>query len=424
MNPAHEQNHSNKKSPSYLRDEGSIFSRIRTFNRHAFSSLGSFFSSSGNIDATQQRFENDDEDINNQYVWDPASDLMLFGYEHPQAHHPGSLPNHQPQNVDSLNATNILTPTPSRPVTPQNRLSDVKRIFSFGRNQRSTMSQASLQPTPMLSHSGFCEYYEETVPLESLQKTRPPMISTQSSTTIKTSCSDFSDIDETPPLSPDVADSMNSFPLLREFDGVGSRDSVPVRPSLEIREGKKPERSVCYDTLIDDICSNTSEVSQVDEAEGWYGLEYTLALSVKERRASETYSYDESAGEFSKSRESWAALHQGTIHPFLEDEDYYEWKNWHRRLDREDEKRKYRRGLEFKARSKDMAWLYLAEMKARDVYYWQLEIFGMVGDDVKEHLSTLCQHRKDPYYPPKKHSLGWYLKRSRSVACIRELKPK
>lgn len=29
---------------------------------------------------------------------------------------------------------------------------------------------------------------------------------------------------------------------------------------------------------------------------------------------------------------------------------------------------------------------------------------------------------QDPYSPPKKHDLGWYLKRSRSVACIRELK--
>lgn len=29
---------------------------------------------------------------------------------------------------------------------------------------------------------------------------------------------------------------------------------------------------------------------------------------------------------------------------------------------------------------------------------------------------------QDPYFPPKKHDLGWYLKRSRSVGCIRELK--
>ena len=29
---------------------------------------------------------------------------------------------------------------------------------------------------------------------------------------------------------------------------------------------------------------------------------------------------------------------------------------------------------------------------------------------------------QDLYFPPKKHDLGWYLKRSRSVGCIRELK--
>lgn len=73
-----------------------------------------------------------------------------------------------------------------------------------------------------------------------------------------------------------------------------------------------------------------------------------------------------------QSRESWAALRRGTIHPFFEDEDYYHWKNWHRHLDREDERRKHRKGLEFRARSKDMAWLYLNEMKTREVMYWQL----------------------------------------------------
>ncbi|KAJ7849313.1 hypothetical protein B0H13DRAFT_2674727 [Mycena leptocephala] len=69
-----------------------------------------------------------------------------------------------------------------------------------------------------------------------------------------------------------------------------------------------------------------------DDKDEWYGLEYTLALSTRERRASDTHSF--SAGEHSKSRESWAAIHQGTIHPFFEDEEYYEWKNWHRYLDR------------------------------------------------------------------------------------------
>ena len=49
-----------------------------------------------------------------------------------------------------------------------------------------------------------------------------------------------------------------------------------------------------------------------------------------------------------------------------------------------------------------------------------------VSNHINEHI---CQTRlcgffmiQDPYFPPKKHDLGWYLKRSRSVGCIRELK--
>jgi len=61
----------------------------------------------------------------------------------------------------------------------------------------------------------------------------------------------------------------------------------------------------------------------------------------------------------------------------------------------------------------------------------------------KEHLYILADYRpvstfiivasrltnvivsvtQDPYYPPTKHGLGWHLKRSRSVGCLRELYP-
>ncbi|KAL0562854.1 hypothetical protein V5O48_019224 [Marasmius crinis-equi] len=246
----------------------------------------------------------------------------------------------------------------------------------------------------MQSGHDFYDYYEDAIPLEQISRSRPSILETYSSATIKTSGS--SDADETPPLSPDGNESLltHSFSSLGDFEEL-EEDAEPHGHSTETREGKKPERPICYDTLIDDIVSETAGANRMDDnEEGWYGLEYTLELSVKERRASETYSYDESAGEFSKSHESWAALRRGTIHPFFEDEDYYQWKNWHRYLDREDERRKHRKGLEFKARSKDLAWLYLAEMKTRDVYYWQLEVFGMAGDDVKEHLASITEYRK------------------------------
>ena len=128
-----------------------------------------------------------------------------------------------------------------------------------------------------------------------------------------------------------------------------------------------------------------------DDPEEWYGLEYTLEMSSRERQPSDTESFSAGGehskvnhcpfsslaplqrftGNFQQSRESWAAIHQGTIHPFLEDEDYYQWKNWHRQLDRQDERRKHKKGFAFKAHSKELSYLFVDEMRTRDVLYWQ-----------------------------------------------------
>ncbi|KAG6810463.1 hypothetical protein H0H92_011752 [Tricholoma furcatifolium] len=147
--------------------------------------------------------------------------------------------------------------------------------------------------------------------------------------------------------------------------------------SSEIREGKKPDRGFQSYEFQDERpgdCDSKNEpltreaLGVYNDQDEWYGLEYTMELSCRERHPSDG---TKSAGEHSKSRESWAAIHQGTVHPYFEDEDYYEWKNWHRFLDRLDEHKKHKRGLEFKARSKDLAWQYVEEMHARDLLYWQ-----------------------------------------------------
>ncbi|KAJ8085900.1 hypothetical protein PM082_004719 [Marasmius tenuissimus] len=188
-----------------------------------------------------------------------------------------------------------------------------------------------------------------------------------SSATVKASNS--SDEDDTPPLSPDVD----------EFE----QDLDTHRHSLEVQEGKKPERPICFDTPIEDVASDN----------GW---------------AERLEDNDNDCWRFFR-----AALRKGTIHPFLEDDGDYQWKIWHRYIDREDERRKHCKALEFEAHSKDVTWLYLAEMKARDVYHWQLEVFRMVGDNVQDYLGAIADHRKDSFYSAKNRGLGWYLKRSR-----------
>ncbi|KAK0206264.1 hypothetical protein DFS33DRAFT_1381383 [Desarmillaria ectypa] len=167
-----------------------------------------------------------------------------------------------------------------------------------------------------------------------------------------------------------------------------SDDTPPLTPatehehSLKIRLGKRPIREV-----------------REDEDE-WDGLEYTLEMS---RRASSG-----SAGENSRSRESWAALQDDS-----DEVAYKEWQQWRTYLD-------YRRAIEYDAHSTDMAWWYVEERALWDVCYWELDEYGYVSEEVKERLG---QCPPDPYYPRREKNLGWCLKRSRSIGCLRELEP-
>jgi hypothetical protein len=74
-----------------------------------------------------------------------------------------------------------------------------------------------------------------------------------------------------------------------------------------------------------------------------------------------------------------------------------------------------------------------------DAYTPIQEEYGRNTRDVLERLVIIAENRpvgalrffsshkltlvQDPYFPPVKHNLAWYLKRSRSVACLRELRP-
>ncbi|KDR74379.1 hypothetical protein GALMADRAFT_141424 [Galerina marginata CBS 339.88] len=255
---------------------------------------------------------------------------------------------------------------------------------------------------------------------------------------------------ETPPLTPDSFKNhlLPSLDLPSDsFDSILARYRSPFEPRAlndfhyakedddddllytssrisEVWEGKKPERFIAENDVFGrqtpDAAGDSGAV--IDDPDEWYGLEYTLEVSSRDRQPSQTQSF--SAGEHSKSRESWAAIHRGCIHPFFEDEDYHQWKNWHRFLDRQDEKKRHRRGYEFKARSKNLAWLYVDEIRTRDVLHWQKEVFGVVARDVKERLQFIIERRPDPFRPSGQHHGGWYLKRSRSLACLRELEPR
>lgn len=128
------------------------------------------------------------------------------------------------------------------------------------------------------------------------------------------------------------------------------------------------------------------EPAALDDSREWYGLEYTLELSCRERRASECIDSC-SAGEHSKvcritsdhivthgftqSRQSWAVMHLGTVDPYHEEEAYRCWRKWHRYLDHQEERRKHRKAFDFLKQSEEMSWCYMNEMKIRDYLAFQ-----------------------------------------------------
>ncbi|KAF5372047.1 hypothetical protein D9615_008074 [Tricholomella constricta] len=417
-----------------------ILTRIRNFNTLAISSIGSAFSGPLSAMSSYVLQESPGNSALTNYncdVWDYACDL--------EAGCPTSYD--QTQHHEIYHTVGTSTPTQTRSNSPlqSSRLQDVKRIFNNFARSRHADSHVLMDAAAYSSIQNSSK--------TSQKHTNPAPL-------YAPSASPWDEPSGTPPLTPDSFEDLAlpspAIPGDYDYEYDDEDDAVEwnrsYSHSLEIKEGKKPERASasirfsmiqwsdltpamqCYDALIEDASGPNSDtifeadldtaqnrppVAIIDDRDEWYGLEYTLELSCRERLPSDT----KSAGEHSRSRESWAAIHQGSIHPFFEDEDYYQWKNWHRYLDRQDERRKHRRGWEFKARSKDLAWFYEDEMKTRDVMYWQKEVYGVVTRDVKERLNALAEHRPDPYSPPKKHNLGWYLKRSRSVACLRELRP-
>ncbi|KAJ3842625.1 hypothetical protein F5878DRAFT_722084 [Lentinula raphanica] len=436
--------------PPNGRENSMLFSRIRNFNQ-TFSSIASLFYGTSNDSgmAHQDGIDSNEADSNQQ-----APVITRATIQNGSAHDPQKL-------APPFEIPDVDTPTPTRPGTPcigikhedlwEQRDPGIYTVINAHETSPSDLKSLPQHDANQFNVRGLnCNALEDS---DTSFVSIPELVSSIDSLDISSSSfqssesyafnryisipSMLSSLGDTPPLSPDSSScgTSSSLSQLAGSQPISRINIAPIhhdnnhdpqgKPKLEeIREGKKPERTICHDPM-NDIAQTNSAASdtQPDNASEWYGLEYTLELSCKERHASETYACDNNMGESSRSRESWAALRRGTIHPFFEDEDYHQWKNWHKHLDREEERRRFRRRLEFEARSKDLAWYYLNEMRTREVMYWQLEVYGMIGSNVKERLVTLTERRRDPYYLPKKHNLGWYLKRSRTIACLREFRP-
>ncbi|KAH9951829.1 hypothetical protein B0H21DRAFT_193756 [Amylocystis lapponica] len=160
-----------------------------------------------------------------------------------------------------------------------------------------------------------------------------------------------------PPATMDGLSSMLRQPIDAECitEDVSSRTpsspEVPSGHQSRIAQGKRPQRASCYDSRNADVgqdsppsqtnvsgeLAEASPASDGSDAAEWQGLEYALELSRCERRKSaEPAASSEAVGEYSKSREAWAAIHSCGNAGFMfgdQAEPYLEWKKWHEHLE-------------------------------------------------------------------------------------------
>lgn len=237
------------------REPNALFSRIRNFT--------SLFTNSANISGDKDsRFEYDEEDLNGQEFWDPALELQLSTNAQRQYHHSNQ---HLAPPIMGLD---VDTPTPTRPTTPRNN------------HTRNNPSDKGIFNQPRCDHNrtyyrDFHDYrdYDEGnqggIALTNIES--HALVSSSSSTTVVASLSlhsslssassiSSSDLNDTPPLSPDGGSSIGGFPsilsLSEELEFAMNEDAEQgvyyqqfqpddsiYRPK-EIKEGKKPERAV------------------------------------------------------------------------------------------------------------------------------------------------------------------------------------
>ncbi|EJD00868.1 uncharacterized protein FOMMEDRAFT_157979 [Fomitiporia mediterranea MF3/22] len=246
-----------------------------------------------------------------------------------------------------------------------------------------------------------------------------------------------SDAQETPPLTPDmpqqaVVSYPNSDGAYRQrrshrSASISIKDDGNPSSGSDSKKGKSPATPFPYDTLIADISPPTApnrtkdeDLSLCDDNAEWWGLEYTLEMSRRDSRASD--SSTSTTGEHSKSRESWAAIHQGAVPPVYADANYQDWQRWHRALDKIEIRRRRKRTIDFLEESEHLAGLFVDEMLAQRAVQIHEEL--LTEDEIYDALVWVeyaSERRPDPFFPPERHSLGWVLKSHRSIACLREL---
>lgn len=297
------------RPPDSRSEQPRILSRLRNLNNLAMNSISSLFS--GPLSSIGRPRDFDSAAGHDYDLWNSAYDLEMARTPNALEENDQFLAQYDQDIQDVKNLTaEASTPTQTRSNSPlhSNRFQDVKNTFtSFARSRQTDFYGQMHSGYPLLDESQH-----------------PPLASSTTLSSIVSASVSCSDHFVTPPLTPDIIDDhillspeATSYGQDIRYDPYCSagrpidndEDTPRTQPySLEIKEGKKPERLVCYDSVIDDVPglhkarSAASTKSQAgattDDRDEWYGLEYTLELSSRERRPSDTQSL--SPGEHSK----------------------------------------------------------------------------------------------------------------------------
>ncbi|RPD80660.1 hypothetical protein L226DRAFT_116530 [Lentinus tigrinus ALCF2SS1-7] len=253
--------------------------------------------------------------------------------------------------------------------------------------------------------------------------------------------------DGTPPLTPESTfSSLGDSPQTQYPALYGGFEPTPPsftddvdelyrRSRPEVRRGKRPQYIQSFTNVplrrfdqssrpITPSSNISTPLALDDNVEEWLGLEYALEVSKADFQP-QPIEVDCGEGEYSKSRESWAAIHYGSLDPGIEEWAFQQWQRWHDQLEEQDARRRAQRTMDFLTVSTHRSWLYLQERKLRD---WinltkqfsvddaeQMELLDSAEKQLT-HIEEYLQAEYDTVMD--RHDKASLLKRSCSLSCI------
>ncbi|KAL0949834.1 hypothetical protein HGRIS_009869 [Hohenbuehelia grisea] len=282
--------------------------------------------------------------------------------------------------------------TETRP-SPKNRIPTASVFTSPPVSQISSPLDSSLeQPneTPPLTPDSFNDGY--------LSDTQPSPYMDRFTANVQSEDSSFERL-----LVDDTISAVDDSPDDGYDEEALSAGTMAERIS-DVKAGKKPERPGRPCLLQAPEENSGSKELDADE---WIGLEYTIELSARERRRTDT-EVTPTEGEYSKSRESWLALHPDIDHPEILDAEFNQWRTWRQHLDSEESTK-------------------LRDSTDKSAMTTSKSLVSRSGGSLQRPIERAWWAKGQPSQQTAIHQTGLFTelttrhKRAKTVGCLREL---